>query len=81
MRTIEPVLPFGIFNKGENYTAAGVAIGEFILDLATMEDAGLFSSIGLPNQVFRKRYLNDFIALGKDKTRAVRNEQSDPERQ
>ena len=30
-------LPFGIFNKHENYTAVGVAIGEFILDLSAME--------------------------------------------
>ena len=66
-------LPFGIFKKDENYIAVGVAIGDYILDLSAIDDAGLFASLGLPKEIFKKRFINDFISLGRDKTSLVRN--------
>ena len=38
-------LPFGIFKTTDGTPRAGVAIGEFILDLSVVADAGLFNAI------------------------------------
>ncbi|SAL52774.1 fumarylacetoacetase [Caballeronia humi] len=62
-------LPFGVFSNDANPARrAGVAIGEWIVDLAALEQAGLLKT---PN-VFGKPRLNDFIALGRDAWREVR---------
>ncbi|CAB3638625.1 fumarylacetoacetase [Paraburkholderia rhynchosiae] len=69
-------LPFGIFSDGLNTTRrVGVAIGDWIVDLAALESAGLLT-VPLPgdgrNTVFVRDALNDFIALGRDVWRGVR---------
>jgi fumarylacetoacetase len=69
-------LPFGIF-KSDDVFHAGVAIGEKVLDLAALHKAGFFDKTTLPNEVFEKEVLNDFLALGKSKARAVRNRVSE----
>jgi fumarylacetoacetase len=62
-------LPFGVFSNAVNPSPrAGVAIGEWIVDLAALERAGLLPASG----VFDKPRLNDFIALGRDAWREVR---------
>jgi fumarylacetoacetase len=66
-------LPFGIFSTGELGTGAGVAIGDFVLDLVFLHENKFLENLGLPNGVFNKQYLNDFMALGKPITNAVRN--------
>jgi fumarylacetoacetase len=38
-------LPFGIFSKGQGPLVAGVAIGEYVIDLAQACDKGIFRSI------------------------------------
>jgi len=66
-------LPFGIFiKKGEGPRAASI-IGDFIIDLYALYQEGFFAGIDLDGEVFNKAVLNDFIALGKDVTGAVRN--------
>lgn len=65
-------LPFGIFKTVEKTPRAGVAIGDYILDLAVVADAGLLHTVGFDTSVFSKSVLNDFIALGKTTTNAVR---------
>lgn len=66
-------LPYGIFKTANSSPRAGAAIGEQILDLAVLFDAGFLSTCGLPsNNVFAKDTLNDFIALGKPVWTAVR---------
>jgi fumarylacetoacetase len=57
-------LPFGIFSKGQGPLVAGVAIGEYVIDLAQACDKGIFSEYPLKENVFRKPFLNDFISLG-----------------
>jgi len=57
-------LPWGIFSKGGNAVRAGVAIGDFVLDVAALQAAGLFT--GLPDGVFATGDLNAFIALGRE---------------
>ncbi len=65
-------LPFGIFSTDNNGKRVGVAIGEQILDLQAVASLGHFDEIGDFRNVFENEYLNDFIALGKPITNAVR---------
>ncbi|HYG88533.1 MAG TPA: fumarylacetoacetase [Azospirillum sp.] len=56
-------LPFGVFSTPANpVPRVGVAIGDQILDLAVLEQAGLLT-VGPP--VFARASLNPFIALGR----------------
>lgn len=66
-------LPYGIFKTANHSPRAGVAIGDFILDLAVLGAAGKFSGIVQDVSVFSKNTLNQFIALGKPITNKVRN--------
>jgi fumarylacetoacetase len=62
-------LPFGIFSDAVNtQPRAGVAIGDWIFDLAVLEEARLIDAHG----TFHAPRLNDFIALGREQWRAVR---------
>lgn len=70
-------LPFGVFKTTDRTARAGIAIGEYILDLVAIAESGLFNSISFDKTVFSKCTLNDFIALGKSVTNAVRERVSD----
>src|SRR5580692_8813186 len=70
-------LPFGIFKTADRTPRAGIAIGEFILDLQVIAEAGLLDSISFDKKVLTQKTLNDFIALGKPVTSAVRERISD----
>lgn len=65
-------LPFGIFKTKYLSPVAGVAIGNFVLDLVYLHENGFLDGLGLPPGIFNQRFLNDFIGLGKLKTREVR---------
>ncbi|HFA48129.1 MAG TPA: fumarylacetoacetase [Bacteroidetes bacterium] len=65
-------LPFGIFSAGRKKTRVGVAIGTQILDLYALAELGHFDGIGVAKKIFDNDYLNDFMALGKPVTKAVR---------
>lgn len=62
-------LPYGIFQTAGSTPRAGVAIGDLIADLSVLAEAGL-----LPCEaaVFAQPRLNDFIGLGPDAWRSVR---------
>ena len=66
-------IPFGIYTDEKVAHHASSAIGEYILDLHEMQEAGYFKEISLPHNIFAKQKLNGFISLGKDITRSVRN--------
>ena len=66
-------LPFGIFKTDYLEPGAGVAIGEYIVDLTYLHENGFLDGLGLTAGVFNQQYLNDFIGLGKKVTSAVRN--------
>ncbi|MFM1874598.1 MAG: fumarylacetoacetase [Bacteroidota bacterium] len=64
-------IPFGIFSVNALPRAA-TRIGNIVIDLDALHKAGLFSGIGLPENVFSESSLNEFISLGKPTTSAVR---------
>ncbi|MEZ0540870.1 fumarylacetoacetase [Fibrella arboris] len=68
-------LPFGIFSTSQApERRVGVAIGEYIIDLAAAADSAIFDAF-LPYQqryVFRSSFLNDFIRLGRPVWQQVR---------
>jgi fumarylacetoacetase len=66
-------LPFGIFSTSQLPPRTGVAIGNKILDLSALTKREFLDSISLPSRVFEKETLNEFIDLGREKAREVRN--------
>lgn len=63
-------IPFGIFKPKNRSARAGTAIGDHVLDLAALHAFGFLKEGG--KNVYENSFLNDFIALGKPTTRAVR---------
>jgi len=70
-------IPFGIYSKNGSEPRAASAIGDYVIDLAQLQEQGLFEKLNLPKGIFEQPVLNDFMALGKERTRAVRNRISD----
>lgn len=64
-------LPFGVFNS-EDGPRLCTAIGDYIADLWVLAEHGFFEDLAIDSTIFTQPFLNDFIALGKEKTRAVR---------
>jgi len=60
-------LPYGVFTPaGETRPRVGVRIGDFVLDLSAVEEAGLFRETPLgTRRVFDRPALNAFLALGR----------------
>ncbi|MBR9919724.1 MAG: fumarylacetoacetase [Bacteroidetes bacterium] len=70
-------LPFGIFRTSSNPSPRMCTrIGNYVVDLAVMNYLSLFEELEIDNEVFKAPYLNDFMSLGKEKTRAFRNKLS-----
>jgi fumarylacetoacetase len=66
-------LPFGIFKPANGPARVGVAIGEFVLDLAVLEERGHFRGVEMGDSpVFSTDALNAFLALGRPAWRKAR---------
>jgi fumarylacetoacetase len=65
-------LPFGVFKTDYLTSVAGVAIGDYVLDLVYLHENGFLDGLGLPVGIFNQGYLNSFLALGRRKGREVR---------
>ena len=50
----------------------GTAVGDKVLDLRAANELGIFEGLDVPAEVFDNQYINDFMALGKSITNAVR---------
>ena len=69
-------IPFGIIKHHKTQpTSVATRIGDTIIDISKLADLGAFTSIkGFDKTTLTNLYLNDFIALGKAVTSAVRLE-------
>ncbi|MCI4442797.1 MAG: fumarylacetoacetase [Lentimicrobium sp.] len=65
-------IPFGIYSTPSTKPRVCIAIGNQILDLVKARKLGVFKGIKIKKSVFKNKFLNDFIALGKEKTNKVR---------
>lgn len=70
-------LPFGIYSDLITKHRCCSAIGKYIIDLAELNNQGFFKALAIPTDIFNQSTLNDFISLGKETTRAVRNRLSE----
>ncbi|MDP2387084.1 MAG: fumarylacetoacetase [Bacteroidota bacterium] len=66
-------IPFGIYTDANVKHHACSAIGDQIIDLYELCHHGYLGNFSFDNLVFKESTLNDFIALGKEITNAVRN--------
>ncbi len=66
-------LPFGVFKTPGLQPRLCTAIGTYVADLSVLAEHGFFDDLQIDRGVFYQPTLNDFIALGREKTRAVRN--------
>lgn len=71
-------LPFGIFSfqakDKEFQKRIGVAIGEYIFDLGTAFNEGLFQASNYPSLDYHAASLNSLMSLGREKVRSLREE-------
>lgn len=65
-------LPLGLFSDGDSGPRAGVAIGDSVLDLAGLVDAGLLPELDYLADFTRER-LNELLALGTETRVALRH--------
>ncbi|MGJ8545851.1 MAG: fumarylacetoacetase [Sulfitobacter sp.] len=63
-------LPYGVFSTNALEPRCGVAIGDMVLDMAALEEAGLIELSDEP--VFDVPYWNDVMELGPDAWEALR---------
>jgi fumarylacetoacetase len=65
-------LPYGVFAQPGDHGRIGVAIGDNVLDLAAVADAGLLSRVPLPTGAFFADSLNQILEAGPDAWAALR---------
>ena len=70
-------LPFGIYQKEGQAPRVCSAIGDKIIDLYRLHELGFFADLEFSKSVLENQHLNDFIALGKKVTSAIRERLSD----
>jgi len=66
-------IPFGIISNAGYNKHVATRIGDSVIDLYALSKLDVFSNLGVLPDVFNSDFLNDFIAIGKQKTQAVRN--------
>lgn len=64
-------LPYGVFGRGEDDPVCGVAIGDYVLDLAVLEAAGLLD-FEEEEAIFALPFLNGFMEMGAQAWAVVR---------
>lgn len=66
-------IPFGIFKTSNKSPRMATIIGDTVIDLQAMSEMGYFNDLDLIKSVFSQKYINEFMALGKPKTLALRD--------
>jgi fumarylacetoacetase len=64
-------LPFGVFKPRGGSARIGVALGDYVVDVAALEAAGHFKDVH-DRQLFARDSLNDFLVLGRPAWKKVR---------
>ncbi len=71
-------IPFGVYSHLGSTPKICTAIGNNVVDLSALFKAGLLDDCGLPTKdIFDLALINDFMALGKQVCRTVRNRLSE----
>lgn len=70
-------LPFGVYSDLAVTHHTCSAIGDYVIDLYELAKQGYLDALNIPKEVFDEQYLNEFMALGKQVTRALRDRLSD----
>ncbi|MCB9081799.1 MAG: fumarylacetoacetase [Lewinellaceae bacterium] len=65
-------IPFGIGRPPGSTPRLFTAIGQYAADLQVLAEHGFFDDLDIDRAIFSSSTLNPFIALGREKTRAVR---------
>ena len=58
-------IPFGVGLINEEYPSCVTRIGDTVIDLAILYDAGYFDEFDIEENIFEALVLNPFIELGK----------------
>lgn len=66
-------IPFGVFQSKQGRSGAGVAIGNYVLDLSYLEANGYLKDLNVPAGIFSQPVLNDFLSLGRNRIGEVRD--------
>jgi len=67
-------IPFGVVELRDGKLRCATRIGNYIIDLYSLAGYGYLDGLGIDDlRVFKKPYLNDFIANGRPAWRAVRD--------
>lgn len=66
-------IPFGIIKTGRSQPRMATIIGDIVIDLSALAELEYFDDLSMDTSVFYMPIINDFMALGKETTRAVRN--------
>lgn len=67
-------LPIGIFSTEQKTPRAGIAIGDYILDLAVCFDKGFIKIEGVSENIFAQDSINSYLELGRTVWRSVRSQ-------
>ena len=65
-------LPFGIFSTASRSARPGMRLGDHVIDLSALFDAGLLNGLGLSSEVLGASALNPLMKFGKPVTVALR---------
>lgn len=66
-------IPFGVFITKDDIITIGTRIGDDAIDLCALHQLGYFNDLNLADDIFMQDTLNDFISLGRNVARQVRN--------
>ena len=70
-------LPFGVFRLGGNQPRMGVAIGDYVLDVRGLAEAGLMDGLGVDLNLLEAETLNGLAGAGRAVNRVVRERLSE----
>lgn len=65
-------IPFGVFSTSSIGPRCGVAIGDYVVDLIVLHNAGLFNGLPFDSSIFGNSTLNAFMELERPCWRAAR---------